>query len=106
MVYAHGKVTVVDLYNKFRYDRLYYKVRVLSEYQLDVQVIATQFNMIVGHYLVEIDMHTVSLKEIYLQWKEKHVIYVFKRTDDTHADVEVQDLDGKLLKIYNIELRS
>jgi hypothetical protein len=62
--------------------------------------------MILGRYLVEVDMHNTSLKEIYSQWKDKHVIYVFKRIDDNHAEVEVRDLDETLLKLYHIELRS
>jgi hypothetical protein len=105
--YMHiEKATLEELYAKFRFDNLQYKVNVVSDFQLDVQVIEPAFRMILGHYLVEIDMHNTPLKDIYDQWKDKHVIYTFQRVDDNHADVEVKDLEGNLLKLYHIELRS
>ena len=100
------RATITDLYNKFRHDNLQYKVRAISYTQVEVQVIEPAFRMILAHYLLEVDMHTTSLKDIYLQWKDQHVIYVFKRVDDNHAEVEVKDLNEKLLKLYHIELRS
>jgi hypothetical protein len=100
------RVTIDVLYNKFRHDSLQYKVKVMTEHELDVQVIEPAFRMVLGHYIVEIDMHNTQLKDIYLQWKDVHVIYVFQRVDDNHATVEVQDIEGKLLKLYHIELRS
>ena len=100
------KISIDELITLFRYDNLQYKVRALTETEVEVQAIEPSFRMILGHYLVEVDMKFTPLKDIYMQWKDQHVIYSFQRVDDHHAEVSIHDLDGNLLKLYHIELRS
>ena len=100
------RTTLEVLYDLFRHDNLQYKVRALSATELEVFVIEPSFRMILGHYIVEVDMKFTPLKDIYMQWKDQHVIYSFQRVDDNHAEVTISDLEGKTLKTYHIELRS
>lgn len=96
------KVSIDELITLFRYDNLQYKVRALSLTELEVLAIEPSFRMILGHYLVEVDMRFTPLKDIYLQWKDQHVIYSFQRVDYNHAEVTISDLEGKTLKVYHI----